>query len=161
MKDREALIPAIADAIGRADDSFGYSYRMTSLVDGVETHTLFMDGYEPVAFEDREDGYGLIQERRNAVRADAVLDALSAAPDREAIARPSDDDLDAHLPERLKAAKRCGIQRSAWLDGWFVGWSPRNDNENAEGPWSDWLALAHAIIAADEAAILATAAVHE
>lgn len=71
--------------------------------------------------------------------------------------RPSDDDLDAHLPESIRAAKRCGMQRSTWMTGWFVPWSPRNDNENAEGPWSDWVALAHAILAADEKATTALA----
>lgn len=87
---RDALIPVIAEAIGKADDSFGYSYRMTSLVDDVATYTLFMDGFEPVSFEDRDDGVRLIEQRRNAVRADAVLAALSAAPDREAIAKRDD-----------------------------------------------------------------------
>lgn len=65
------------------------------------------------------------------------------------IERPVDEALDPHLPEHVQGAKRCGIQRSAWLPSFFVGWSPRNDNQNAEGPWSDWVALAHAILAAD------------
>jgi len=76
-----------------------------------------------------------------------------AVTDVAAIARPSDEALQAHLPEYIQGAKRCGIQRSLWLPSFFVGWSPRNDNENAEGPWSDWVALAHAILAADAAAI--------
>jgi len=66
--------------------------------------------------------------------------------------RPDDDALDSHLPEQVRGARRCGIQRSAWLPSFFVGWSPRNDNENAEGPWSDWVKLAHAILAADAVA---------
>ena len=70
----------------------------------------------------------------------------------EDAARPADDVLDPHLPEHIQGAKRCGIQRSEWLPSFFVGWSPRNDNEEAEGPWSDWVALAHAILAADEKA---------
>ena len=69
--------------------------------------------------------------------------------------RPSDEDLDPHLPEAIRSEKRCGIQRSAWMTGWFVPWSPRNDNENAEGPWSHWVALARNIIAADEKALAA------
>ncbi len=68
--------------------------------------------------------------------------------------RPADEALDAHLPESVRGEKRCGIQRSDWLPGWFVPWSPRNENQNAEGPWSHWVALAHAIIAADQKAIL-------
>ncbi len=71
---------AITAAIGKADDAFGYSYRMTSLVDDVATHTLFMDGFEPVSFEDRDDGVRLIAERRNQLRADAVLAALATQP---------------------------------------------------------------------------------
>lgn len=71
------------------------------------------------------------------------------------IERPADDELDAFLPEHLKAERRCGIQRSLWLGGWFVPWSPRNDNENAEGPWSHWVALAHAILLEDDKAIAA------
>lgn len=69
----------------------------------------------------------------------------------------SDDDLDQHLPENVRGAKRCGIQRSDWLTGWYVPWSPRNDNQNAEGPWSDWVALAHAILAKDAEARAALA----
>lgn len=69
--------------------------------------------------------------------------------------RPDDEALDPHLPDTVKSERRCGIQRSDWMTGWFVPWSPRNDNQNAEGPWSHWVALAHAIIAADEKAILA------
>lgn len=69
--------------------------------------------------------------------------------------RPSDDVLLPFLPEHIKGATRCGIQRGVWMDEWFVPWSPRNSNENAEGPWSDWVALANAILAADAAAITA------
>ncbi|MDH7640549.1 hypothetical protein [Sphingomonas oryzagri] len=71
--------------------------------------------------------------------------------------RPSDDSLLPHLPESISAAKRCGMQRSHWLDGWFVPWSPRNDNENAEGPWSDWVALALRILETDAKARAALA----
>ncbi|TKD50182.1 Lar family restriction alleviation protein [Sphingomonas baiyangensis] len=67
------------------------------------------------------------------------------------VERPSDDDLDPHLPDTIWAAKRCGIQRGI-LDGWFVPWSPRNDNQFAEGSWSAWLNLAREILAADEKA---------
>ncbi|MCW1431359.1 hypothetical protein [Novosphingobium sp. JCM 18896] len=58
----------------------------------------------------------------------------------------------AALPERIAGGRRCGVEKSAWLDGWFISWSPRNDNQNAEGPWEDWVSLAKAILAADEAA---------
>ncbi|QQV76536.1 hypothetical protein H5J25_13900 [Sphingomonas aliaeris] len=61
----------------------------------------------------------------------------------------SDDDIEGHLPEYIQGAKRCGIQRSVWLPSFYVPWSPRNDNENAEGPWSDWVALARQILVVD------------
>ena len=52
-----------------------------------------------------------------------------------------------NLPERVKGAKRCGIQQSVWMGpDWYVGWSPRNDNENCEGSWDDWVALAREIL---------------
>jgi hypothetical protein len=70
----------------------------------------------------------------------------------ELLAAITDDQLEPHLPEYLEGAKRCGIQRSVWLPSFYVGWSPRNDNENAEGPWSDWVALARAILKADREA---------
>lgn len=72
--------------------------------------------------------------------------ALEAAAE---IARPADDDLLPHLPEFIHGERRCGIQRSEWLDGWFVPWSPSNDNQNAEGPWSHWVVLAQEILKAD------------
>jgi hypothetical protein len=75
------------------------------------------------------------------------------------IERPDDDVLEPHLPEYIDAAKRCGIQKSDWIPGWYVPWSPRNDNQNAEGPWSHWVALAHEILRIDQEAIAkATAA---
>lgn len=61
-------------------------------------------------------------------------------------AQASDEELSPFLPDSIKAAKRCGIQKSPWLSDWFIPWSPRNDNENAEGPWSDWVNLAHEIL---------------
>lgn len=88
----------------------------------------------------------------------AALASLPPATDPGKVERPSGDALEPHLPESIEAAKRCGIQRSDWLTGWFVPWSPRNDNQNAEGPWADWVALAHAILAADAKALAALAA---
>ena len=73
----QELREAISTAITKADDAFGYSYRMTGLFNDVETHTLFMDGFEPVSFENRDDGDRLIAERRNRLRADAIVAALS------------------------------------------------------------------------------------
>lgn len=96
-------------------------------------------------------------------RRHAIADLFAAVPatvEGGATARPTNDALEPHLPEDVWGAKRCGIRRSDWLTGWYVPWSPRNDNHNAEGGWSDWVALANAILAADAKAqaVLAAAA---
>ena len=70
---REAIIAAITEADGR----FGYSYRLTKMDETGEEHTLFMDGFEPAVFEDRADGYPVIEQRRNTLRTDAILAALA------------------------------------------------------------------------------------
>lgn len=72
--------------------------------------------------------------------------------------RPSDDALLPFLPDTIEAGRRLGVERSGWLTGWFTSWSPRNDNSNAEGSWSEWVELAHAIIGYDRQAIAALAA---
>jgi hypothetical protein len=104
----------IAKAIQQADDAFGYSFIMTALVDGVATHTLAMEGFDPVHFEDREGGYALIAERRNRLRADAVLAAL----------KPFTDD----LVEALRSAPIIGRgetyesfsgRQDYWLNGQY------------------------------------------
>lgn len=74
----KTLEEMIAEAIEGADNSFSYSFNLTRLVDGVETHTLTMAGFDPVDFEDRGDGYRLISERRNALRAKAILATIPA-----------------------------------------------------------------------------------
>lgn len=66
----------IAQAIRTVDADFGYSFNLTRLVDGEATHTLRMAGFDPVEFEGRDEGYALIEERRNALRAAAILSAL-------------------------------------------------------------------------------------
>lgn len=80
---REEEREAIANAIREADAAFSYSFNLTKLVDGVSTHTLRIAGREPIDFEDREDGYSVIEEHRNRVRADAVLAALAALRTKE------------------------------------------------------------------------------
>lgn len=42
--------------------------------------------------------------------------------------------------------KRLSIERSEWLNDWFVSHSPRNSNSNAEGPWDHWVDLAIQIL---------------
>jgi hypothetical protein len=46
----------------------------------------------------------------------------------------------------VQAGKRCGVQWCPWMDDWFTSWSPRNDNNNAEGPWDHWVDLAIKIL---------------
>ena len=50
----------------------------------------------------------------------------------------------------LKGGKRLAVQESDYLNGWYVGHSPRNDSYCAEGEWADWVTLAHKIIEEDE-----------
>ncbi len=95
--------------------------------------------------------------RRHAI-ADMFATTPSITEPGTAAERPTNEALEPHLPESVWGAKRCGIQRSVWLTGWYVPWSPRNDNHNAEGGWSDWVALATAIIATDAKAQVALAA---
>lgn len=46
----------------------------------------------------------------------------------------------------LSVGKRCGLQWAPWMGNWFVSWSPRNENSNAEGYWDHWATLALAIL---------------
>lgn len=48
--------------------------------------------------------------------------------------------------EMTSAGKRCGVQHTPWMGDWFTSWSPRNDNNNAEGPWAHWVDLAVKIL---------------
>ncbi|WP_156340232.1 hypothetical protein [Sphingomonas sp. Leaf17] len=100
-------------------------------------------------YEDHQPEIARAAYRRQA---DAVLGLIAGKP-VASVERPDSDALDEYLPEAINGAKRCGIQRSDWLTGWYVPWSPRNDNQNAEGPWSDWVDLARAILKADAEAL--------
>lgn len=55
-----------------------------------------------------------------------------------------------------RAGRRLAVQRSAWLNDWYISYSPRNDNQNAEGDWAEWVALAREILAADASRHLAS-----
>lgn len=107
---------------------------------------------------DPGDGHGQIghtgsdQLFTRAVVLAAFEAGQGAASVEDEVLHHSDDDLLPYLPESVRGEKRCGIQRSVWMESWFVPWSPRNDNQNAEGPWSHWVVLARAILAADEKA---------
>ena len=44
------------------------------------------------------------------------------------------------------SGKRCGVQWAPWMGDWFSSSSPRNGNNNAEGPWDHWVDLALKIL---------------
>ncbi len=41
-----------------------------------------------------------------------------------------------------EGGKRCGLTWAPWMTDWFVSYSPRNGNSNAEGTWDHWVDLA-------------------
>lgn len=47
----------------------------------------------------------------------------------------------------IQSGKRLGVRHCHWMGDWFNSWSPRNDNSNAEGCWSEWVGMANAILA--------------
>jgi hypothetical protein len=48
--------------------------------------------------------------------------------------------------ETIQAGRRCGVWHAPWMGDWFTSWSPRNGNNNAEGPWEHWVDLAIQIL---------------
>lgn len=46
----------------------------------------------------------------------------------------------------VEAAKRLGLHHCHTMGDWFVGFSPRNDSNNAEGHWAHWVNLAAYIL---------------
>lgn len=52
--------------------------------------------------------------------------------------------------EDIVAAKRLGVKKFVGITNWYVGWSPRNDSDCAEGTWDDWVKLAHLILERDK-----------
>jgi hypothetical protein len=54
------------------------------------------------------------------------------------------------IETNIRSGRRLAIKNSDWLPDWYISWSPRNCNQNAEGPWSEWVELAKAILAEDE-----------
>jgi hypothetical protein len=47
----------------------------------------------------------------------------------------------------IVAGRRLAIMPS--IGDWYVSYSPRNDNSNAEGPWEEWVELARRILEAE------------
>jgi hypothetical protein len=52
------------------------------------------------------------------------------------------------------SSKRCGVSWAPWMGDWFISYSPRNGNSNAEGTWDHWTQLAIAILQHDATAIV-------
>lgn len=70
------IVAQVADAIDRAE--VGYTFRLTRLVDGESTYTLtYSDGTPPLTFDDMDDGYLHIRERKRKAQAAAVIAALA------------------------------------------------------------------------------------
>ena len=47
----------------------------------------------------------------------------------------------------IEGGRRCAVRKFEIGDDWWVGTSPRNgDGAAVEGSWSDWVALAEAIL---------------
>jgi hypothetical protein len=68
------MIEKIAAAIESAE--LGYSLRLTRLVEGTSEYTLTYSDGETHKFEDIDDGYEHIRQRRRKVQSAAVLQAL-------------------------------------------------------------------------------------
>lgn len=50
-------------------------------------------------------------------------------------------------PARLpNGGKRLSMEKSEYLNDWFMSFSPRNSNSNAEGPWDHWVDFAIQIL---------------
>lgn len=46
----------------------------------------------------------------------------------------------------VTAGKRLALTHYGHIGDWFNSYSPRNDNDNAEGPWDQWVDLAVMIL---------------
>lgn len=50
----------------------------------------------------------------------------------------------------IVAGRRLAMMSVMEFTDWYISHSPRNGNQNAEGPWSEWVQLAKLILAEDE-----------
>lgn len=56
------------------------------------------------------------------------------------------DEWDHAYVRGVQSAKRVDVVRIPWMGDWFASHSPRNGNNNAEGPWDHWVQLALSIL---------------
>lgn len=50
----------------------------------------------------------------------------------------------------IRTGRRLALCKTDAISNWYVSYSPRNDNCNAEGTWEEWVALAKKIIEIDQ-----------
>lgn len=75
---RDELFLRVASAIDDAD--FGFSLKLTRLLDGVSEYTVtFSDGTPPMVFPDTENAYEYIRGRKLLAKAQAAIAALAPA----------------------------------------------------------------------------------
>lgn len=72
----ETLIQSVAEAIESAD--VGYNLRLTKLLDGISEYTLTYADGESFTFEDINDGYRHIRDRKFRAKAVAAINAADA-----------------------------------------------------------------------------------
>lgn len=76
MAPDKETIERVAAAIESAE--VGYSLRLTRLVDDESTYTLtYGDGTPPLTFDDIDDGYRHVRDRKRKAQATAVIAALA------------------------------------------------------------------------------------
>jgi hypothetical protein len=54
------------------------------------------------------------------------------------------------MKDYIASGRRLAVKKSEHMDDWYVSYSPRNDNSNAEGDWAEWVDLAERILAEDK-----------
>jgi hypothetical protein len=70
------LLQKVAEAIQAAD--VGYNLRLTKLVDGISEYTLTYSDGEEHLFEDIDDSYRHVDDRRFLAKAQAAIDVCRA-----------------------------------------------------------------------------------
>ncbi len=116
----EALIQSVAEAIEAAD--VGYNLRLTKLIDGISEYTLtYSDGEEHV-FEDINDGYRHIRDRKFRAKAVAAIGAGMSWQSIETAPRDGTTILVGHSESVFSAwwepdGWKTGSGVAGWVDG--------------------------------------------
>lgn len=48
------------------------------------------------------------------------------------------------------SSRKLAIRASIYSSDWYISYSPKNDNEYAEGKWDEWVSLAHEVLKLEE-----------